>query len=187
MQFSLSRSRESLADASSVELTRNPAGLLHALQKLQQNDKPFAKMTHATAAMCIDDPLQHHGGFTHHLFDTHPPDRGADRDPAGDAPGQGDLELFERRSSVLLASSSWVPSPGRPRIPRSPKSGSSGSSPRMPLPWGCSAHSPDWFRWGSSSSGHDGAPISPPAGLAGTGGGSRSPPRPASWSACSGG
>ena len=73
MQFSLSRSRESLADASSVELTRNPAGLLHALQKLQQNDKPFSKMTHATAAMCIDDPLQHHGGFAHHLFDTHPP------------------------------------------------------------------------------------------------------------------
>jgi heat shock protein HtpX len=73
MQFSLSRSRESLADASSVELTRNPAGLLHALQKLQQNDKPFAKMTHATAAMCIDDPLQHHGGFAHRLFDTHPP------------------------------------------------------------------------------------------------------------------
>jgi heat shock protein HtpX len=73
MQFSLSRSRESLADASSVELTRNPTGLLHALQKLQQNEKPFAKMTHATAAMCIDDPLQHHGGFTHHLFDTHPP------------------------------------------------------------------------------------------------------------------
>ena len=73
MQFALSRSRESLADASSVDLTRNPAGLLHALQKLQQNDKPFAKMTHATAAMCIDDPLQHHGGFMHHLFDTHPP------------------------------------------------------------------------------------------------------------------
>jgi len=77
MQFALSRSRESLADASSVELTRNPAGLLHALQKLQQNDKPFAKMTHATAAMCIDDPLQHHGGFTHRLFDTHPRSRSA--------------------------------------------------------------------------------------------------------------
>jgi len=73
MQFSLSRSRESLADASSVELTRNPAGLLHALQKLQKNDKPFAKMTHVTAAMCIDDPLQHHDAWFHHLFDTHPP------------------------------------------------------------------------------------------------------------------
>jgi heat shock protein HtpX len=73
MQFSLSRSRESLADASSVELTRNPVGLLHALQKISQNDKPFAKMTHTTAAMCFDDPLQHHESFFHHLFDTHPP------------------------------------------------------------------------------------------------------------------
>jgi heat shock protein HtpX len=73
MQFALSRSRESLADASSVELTRNPAGLLHALEKLQKNDKPFAKMTHVTAAMCIDDPLQHHDAWFHHLFDTHPP------------------------------------------------------------------------------------------------------------------
>jgi len=73
MQFALSRSRESLADASGVELTRNPAGLLHALQKLAQNDKPFRGMTHATASMCIDDPLQHHTGFFHRLFDTHPP------------------------------------------------------------------------------------------------------------------
>ncbi len=73
MQFALSRSRESLADASGVELTRNPAGLLHALQKLAQNDKPFRGMTHATAAMCIDNPLQHHKGLIHRLFDTHPP------------------------------------------------------------------------------------------------------------------
>jgi heat shock protein HtpX len=73
MQFALSRSRESLADATSVEITRNPAGLLHALEKLQKNDKPFAKMTHVTAAMCIDDPLQHHNAWFHHLFDTHPP------------------------------------------------------------------------------------------------------------------
>jgi len=73
MQFALSRSRESLADASSVELTRNPIGLLHALQKIQSNDRPFAKMNHVTAAMCIDNPLEHHKGFFHRLFDTHPP------------------------------------------------------------------------------------------------------------------
>ena len=73
MQFSLSRSRESLADASGAELTRNPAGLLHALQKLAANDKPFAKMTHVTAAMCIDNPLEHHKGWIHRLYDTHPP------------------------------------------------------------------------------------------------------------------
>jgi heat shock protein HtpX len=73
MRLALSRRRESLADVSGVELTRNPAGLLSALKKLQQNDMPFKGMTHATAAMCIDDPLQHHEAWYHRLYDTHPP------------------------------------------------------------------------------------------------------------------
>jgi heat shock protein HtpX len=73
IQFALSRSREELADVSGAKLTRNPVGLMHALQKLEQNDKPFAGFNHATAAMCIDDPLQHHEGLPHRLFDTHPP------------------------------------------------------------------------------------------------------------------
>ena len=73
IRLALSRGRESLADVSSVDLTRNPAGLISALRKLESNDKPFAKFNHATAAMCIDDPLQHHESWFHHLFDTHPP------------------------------------------------------------------------------------------------------------------
>ena len=73
MQLALSRSRESLADVSGVELTRNPAGLISALKKLEANDKPFKSFNHATAAMCIDDPLQHHSSWYHHLFDSHPP------------------------------------------------------------------------------------------------------------------
>jgi heat shock protein HtpX len=73
IRLALSRRRESLADVSGVELTRNPAGLLSALRKLQQNDKPFANFNHATAAMCIDDPLQHHETWYHRLYDTHPP------------------------------------------------------------------------------------------------------------------
>ena len=73
IRLALSRRRESLADVSGVELTRNPIGLLNALKKLQQNDKPFKKMNHATAAMCIDDPLQHHETWYHRLYDTHPP------------------------------------------------------------------------------------------------------------------
>ncbi len=73
VRLALSRRRESLADVSAVELTRNPIGLIHALQKLQINDKPFAKFNHATAAMCIDDPLQHHRpSWIHRLYDTHP-------------------------------------------------------------------------------------------------------------------
>jgi heat shock protein HtpX len=73
VRLALSRRRESLADASSVELTRNPAGLLRALRTLQANDAPLARTNHVTAAMCIDDPLQHHQGAIHRLFDTHPP------------------------------------------------------------------------------------------------------------------
>ena len=73
IQLALSRSREELADVSGANLTRNPVGLIHALQKLEANDKPFAGFNHATAAMCIDDPLQHHEAWFHHLFDTHPP------------------------------------------------------------------------------------------------------------------
>ena len=73
IRLAVSRQREYLADASSVELTRNPTGLLRALRALQANDRPLVRANHATAAMYIDDPLQHHRGRVHQLFDTHPP------------------------------------------------------------------------------------------------------------------
>jgi heat shock protein HtpX len=73
MQLALSRQRESLADVSGVELTRNPVGLINALKKIAQNEKPMQKFNHAVAAMCIDNPTEHHGSFFNHLFDTHPP------------------------------------------------------------------------------------------------------------------
>jgi heat shock protein HtpX len=73
MQLALSRQRESLADVSGVELTRNPVGLINALKKIATNDTPPQKFNHAVAAMCIDNPTEHHGSFFNHLFDTHPP------------------------------------------------------------------------------------------------------------------
>lgn len=73
IKLALSRRRESLADVSAVELTRNPAGLIGALEKLKANDRPFAKFNHATASMCIDDPLQHDWSLFDRLFSTHPP------------------------------------------------------------------------------------------------------------------
>src|SRR6266849_4648708 len=73
MQLALSRQRESLADVSGVELTRNPQGLISALQKIAQNDKPPERFNHAVAAMMIDNPEEHHGSFFARLFDTHPP------------------------------------------------------------------------------------------------------------------
>jgi len=73
MQLALSRQRESLADVSGVELTRNPQGLITALQKIAQNDKPPERFNNAVAAMMIDNPDEHHGSFFSRLFDTHPP------------------------------------------------------------------------------------------------------------------
>ena len=73
MQLALSRDRESLADVSGVELTRNPVGLINALKKIGANDKPPEKFNHAVAAMCIDNPEEHHGSFFSRLFETHPP------------------------------------------------------------------------------------------------------------------
>ena len=73
MQLALSRQRESLADVSGVELTRNPTGLISALQKISQNDRPPERFNHAVAAMMIDNPEEHHGSFFSRLFDTHPP------------------------------------------------------------------------------------------------------------------
>jgi len=73
MQLALSRQRESLADVSGVDLTRNPVGLIGALKKIAANEKPMQRFNHAVAAMCIDNPTEHHGSFFNHLFDTHPP------------------------------------------------------------------------------------------------------------------
>src|SRR5258708_980212 len=73
MQLALSRQRESLADVSGVELTRNPTGLISALQKIAQNDRPPERFNHAVAAMMIDNPSEHHGSFYSRLFATHPP------------------------------------------------------------------------------------------------------------------
>src|SRR5437016_9961882 len=69
MQLALSRDRESLADVSGVELTRNPAGLISALQKIAHNDKPPERFNHAVAAMVIDHPEEHHGTLFSRLSD----------------------------------------------------------------------------------------------------------------------
>lgn len=73
VRLALSRQRESLADVSGVELTRNPTGLIGALKKLQANERPPAASNAITAAMCIDNPLRHRETGLARLFDTHPP------------------------------------------------------------------------------------------------------------------
>lgn len=71
VQMAISRNREYLADASGVELTRNPQGLIDALSKLKDSTKPMQRVDDASAALYIDDPTKKKR-FSG-LFDTHPP------------------------------------------------------------------------------------------------------------------
>lgn len=67
-QLALSRNREYLADASAVELTRNPQGLISALQKISQSE-PMEQADPNSAALYIANPLKKK---TMSLFQTHP-------------------------------------------------------------------------------------------------------------------
>ncbi|WLC97267.1 zinc metalloprotease HtpX [Leuconostoc carnosum] len=68
VQLAISRNREYLADAGSVELTRNPEELISALSKLG-SAKPMENVDPSSASLYISNPLKQ----KKHLFDTHPP------------------------------------------------------------------------------------------------------------------
>ncbi|AYM03898.1 zinc metalloprotease HtpX [Levilactobacillus yiduensis] len=70
-QMALSRNREYLADAASVELTRNPQGLISALRKIDDSE-PMKEADPNSAALYISDPFKHQKKFAE-LFATHPP------------------------------------------------------------------------------------------------------------------
>lgn len=67
IRFALSRSREFLADAGSVELTKNPDAMIFALRKIE-NRGELDGATSAVMEMCVDNPRQ---SFVD-LFATHP-------------------------------------------------------------------------------------------------------------------
>jgi heat shock protein HtpX len=85
MQFAVSRRRELLADASGVQLTRYPPGLISALEKLKHDQAVVHYATRATAQMWIESPLDRgegnsdgdgersKGSWLNRAFDTHPP------------------------------------------------------------------------------------------------------------------
>ncbi|WP_288529781.1 zinc metalloprotease HtpX [uncultured Secundilactobacillus sp.] len=74
-QLALSRNREYLADAGAVELTRNPQGLIDALNVISDS-APMKAADASSAALYIADPFKKKRSWQH-LFDTHPatPDR----------------------------------------------------------------------------------------------------------------
>jgi len=68
IRFALSRSREFLADAGSVELTKNPDAMISALRKIEGRGD-LERANSAVMEMCIDNPRSDFAN----LFDTHPP------------------------------------------------------------------------------------------------------------------
>lgn len=77
IQLSISRRREFMADAGSVEKTRQPQGLIDALKKISEDTEPLEAANKATAHMYIVSPFK---GKTNSavstfagLFNTHPP------------------------------------------------------------------------------------------------------------------
>ncbi len=137
IRFALSRSREFLADAGSVELTKNPDAMIAALRKIE-NRGELAGATSAVMEMCIDNPRE---GFAD-LFATHPSiddrvkalvDFAGGHDP-GPLPPPGLEEAGATRTRRRSAETPWFP----PRSPLSQRPPQSRRSPagHGPAPWG---------------------------------------------------
>jgi heat shock protein HtpX len=77
IQFAISRRREFMADAGSVEITRQPQDLISALEKISDDPEPLKSANKATAHLFIENPFKKDGhgkvAWFSGLFDTHPP------------------------------------------------------------------------------------------------------------------
>ncbi len=77
IQLAISRRREFFADAGSVELTRQPSGLISALTKISADREPLEVANKATAHLYISNPFkskkQGSVSWFANLFNTHPP------------------------------------------------------------------------------------------------------------------
>lgn len=76
IKLAISRKREYLADASAVQLTRNPSGLASALKKIKNDtDTVVDSVNKATAHLFIENPLRHtkRKQLFASMFSTHPP------------------------------------------------------------------------------------------------------------------
>ena len=119
IRFALSRSREFLADAGSVELTKNPDAMISALRKIEGRGELLGA-TSAVMEMCVDNPRQ---GFVD-LFATHPSVEkridalikfagGHDPGPLALPPPTDDNEEESDPSSEAPPPAPW----GNPRVP----------------------------------------------------------------------
>lgn len=73
MQLALSRKREFLADSTAVEFTRNPDGLISALEKLENDPNQLETANDATANMYIVNPFKKNSKKkSSNIWSTHP-------------------------------------------------------------------------------------------------------------------
>jgi heat shock protein HtpX len=73
IQLAVSRQREYLADASAVELTRQPLGLANALRKIENDPDDFQFANRGTAHLFIANPIERFESRAHTMFASHPP------------------------------------------------------------------------------------------------------------------
>jgi heat shock protein HtpX len=138
IRLALSRSREFLADAGSVELTKNPDAMISALRKIEgRGELPGA--TSAVMEMCLDNPRQGFG----ELFDTHPSvdSRVAALVKFAGGHDPGPLALPPQQESEADEDQSDQPPPSGPWGPAADESSEGeGASPGAPDssagPWG---------------------------------------------------
>ena len=73
VQLAVNRQREYLADASSVQLTRNPYGIERALAKISEDQEVLEVANRATQHMYFTNPIKKFEQRASGLFSTHPP------------------------------------------------------------------------------------------------------------------
>ena len=73
VQAAVSRTRESMADATAVELTRNPVGLARALRTISDDPEVLEVANRATQHLYIVNPIKSFEERAKSLWDTHPP------------------------------------------------------------------------------------------------------------------
>lgn len=137
IRFALSRRREYLADAGSVELTKNPDAMIMALRKIESRGE-LEGATSAVMEMCVDNPRE---GFAD-LFATHPSIESRVKAlvdfAGGHDPGPIDLRSESDQQDQQQPDDSTAPEQ-KPFLPSEPPvvlGGSRAEPEPQPGPWG---------------------------------------------------
>ncbi|WP_339028084.1 M48 family metallopeptidase [Bradyrhizobium symbiodeficiens] len=149
VKLALSRSREYLADAGSVELTKDPDAMISALRKIE-NRGELPGATSAVMELCVDNPRE---GFAD-LFATHPSVQSrvdalvkfaGGRDPGplpppGDQTDEPEAQTDQPDAPPPVAKGPWNDagsSASPPPVPAPGPAGTAAGSPINPMgPWG---------------------------------------------------